>query len=165
MFLANYDGLSEELVEPRLARLIDKNAAVAYRHHGVWACMDTFNDEQRLEQRTARGRSGSGLRIRATGTWPRDLVSTRDRGDLQRDHRRVAELTWNTFRNRLVLESEIPECDGDFGSPNLFVELDEELARRKTETSMGIFGRQECAAARRHAEGFYCRKTLQGRGR
>jgi LmbE family N-acetylglucosaminyl deacetylase len=127
--------------------------------------MDTFNDEQRLEQRTVRGRSGSGRRIRATGTRPRDLVLTRYRGDLQREHRRVAELTWNTFRNRLVLESELPECDGDFGSPDLFVELDEELARRKTETSMRISGRQECAAARRHAEGFYCRKALQGRGR
>lgn len=36
MFLVNYDGLSEELVEPLISRLIDKNALVAYRHDGVW---------------------------------------------------------------------------------------------------------------------------------
>ena len=54
------------------SRLIDKSALVAYRHDGVWACMNTFNHEQRLEQ---WGRSGSG-------------------------RRRVPKLTWNTFRNR-----------------------------------------------------------------
>jgi hypothetical protein len=55
------------------SRLIDKSARVAYRHDGVWACMKTFNHEQRLEQWE---RSGS-------------------------ERRRVAKLTWNTtFRNR-----------------------------------------------------------------
>ena len=116
---------------------------------------------------------------------PVDLVLTHYRGDLHQDHRLVAELTWNTFRNHLVLEYEIPKYDGDFGSPNLFVELDEELARRKAQTIMRVFGSQaerqwfsedlfmsvlrirgmECATARRYAEGFYCRKALLGLGR
>ena len=40
------------------------------------------------------------------------------------------ELTWNTFRDHLILEYEIPKYDGDLGSPNVFVPLDE-LARRR----------------------------------
>jgi LmbE family N-acetylglucosaminyl deacetylase len=116
---------------------------------------------------------------------PVDLVLTHHRGDLHQDHRLIAELTWNTFRHHLVLEYEIPKYDGDFGSPNVFVDLDEDLARRKAETIMRVFGSQagrqwfsedlfmsvlrirgmECAAASRYAEGFYCRKALLGLGR
>lgn len=116
---------------------------------------------------------------------PMDLVLTHYCGDLHQDHRLIAELTWNTFRNHLVLEYEIPKYDGDFGSPNVFVDLDEDLARRKAETIMQVFGSQagrqwlsedlfmsvlrirgmECAAASRYAEGFYCRKALLGLGR
>lgn len=116
---------------------------------------------------------------------PMDLVLTHYRADLHQDHRLIAELTWNTFRNHLVLEYEIPKYDGDFGSPNVFVDLDEDLARRKAETIMRVFGSQagrqwfsedlfisvlrirgmECAAASRYAEGFYCRKALLGLGR
>ena len=116
---------------------------------------------------------------------PMDLVLTHYRGDLHQDHRLIAELTWNTFRNHLVLEYEIPKYDGDFGSPNVFVDLDEDLARRKAETIMRVFGSQagrqwfsedlfmsvlrirgmECAAASLYAEGFYCRKALLGLGR
>jgi hypothetical protein len=112
--------------------LIDKNAPVAYRHDGVWACMDTFYDEQRLEERTAVA---------------------------------DADPAWNAFRNHLVLEYGIPKYDGDSGSPDLFAALDEELARRKTEIIMRVFGRQECAAARRYVEGFNCRTALSGPAR
>ena len=45
----------EELVEQPFARLIDKNALVAYRHDGSWACMDTFKDKQRLGDMNAHG--------------------------------------------------------------------------------------------------------------
>ena len=34
------------------------------------------------------------------------------------------ELTWNTFRDHLILEYEIPKYDGDLGRPNVFVPLD-----------------------------------------
>lgn len=115
---------------------------------------------------------------------PVDLVLTHYRGDLHQDHRLIGEMTWNTFRHHLVLEYEIPKYDGDFGSPNVFVELDGELARRKAETIMRVFGSQEgrqwfsedlflsvlrirgmeCAATSRYAEAFYCRKALLGLG-
>ena len=41
------------------------------------------------------------------------------------DHRLVAELTWNTFRDHLILEYEIPKYDGDLGAPNVFVQLED----------------------------------------
>ena len=37
----------------------------------------------------------------------------------------MAELTWNTWRDHLILEYEIPKYDGDLGSPNVFVALDD----------------------------------------
>jgi LmbE family N-acetylglucosaminyl deacetylase len=49
------------------------------------------------------------------------IVPRRD--DAYQDHRPVAELTWNTFRDHLVLEHEIPKYDGDLGNPKLFVPL------------------------------------------
>jgi len=47
-----------------------------------------------------------------------ELVLTHWRGDKHQDHRTVAELTWNHFRDHLILEYEIPEWDGDLGRPN-----------------------------------------------
>ena len=46
-----------------------------------------------------------------------DLMFTHRRDDLHQDHRLVADLTWNTFRNHLILEYEIPKYDGDLGPP------------------------------------------------
>lgn len=60
-----------------------------------------------------------------------DLIFTHYRHDLHQDHRLVNELTWNTFRNHLILEYEIPKYDGDLGSPNLFVELMKSTSRIK----------------------------------
>ncbi len=51
--------------------------------------------------------------------------------DLHQDHRLVCELTWNTWRDHLILEYEIPKYDGDLGTPNVFVPVSEELARRE----------------------------------
>jgi LmbE family N-acetylglucosaminyl deacetylase len=62
-----------------------------------------------------------------------DLVLTHRRDDLHQDHRLVCELTWNTFRDHLVLEYEIPKYDGDMGRPNVYVPVDEATARRKVE--------------------------------
>jgi LmbE family N-acetylglucosaminyl deacetylase len=107
-----------------------------------------------------------------------DLILTHWRQDLHQDHRTIAELTWNTFRDHLILEYEIPKYDGDLGSPNVFVTLDEALVQRKIDTIVSSFpsqvGRQwftedlfrallrlrgmEANADSRHAEAFYCRK-------
>jgi LmbE family N-acetylglucosaminyl deacetylase len=108
-----------------------------------------------------------------------DLILTHYRHDLHQDHRLVSELTWNTFRNHLVLEYEIPKYDGDFGSPNFFVLLDESICRRKIDTILDVFQSQngkrwfsrdlfaavlrlrgmEANASSGYAEGFYCRKA------
>ena len=62
-----------------------------------------------------------------------DVIFTHTRNDLHQDHRLVCELTWNTWRDHLVLEYEIPKYDGDRGTPNVFVPVTEELAREKTQ--------------------------------
>jgi LmbE family N-acetylglucosaminyl deacetylase len=111
-----------------------------------------------------------------------DLILTHYRHDLHQDHRLVSELTWNTFRNHLILEYEIPKYDGDFGSPNVFVPLDESTCRRKVDTILDAFQSQnekqwfsrdlfsavlrlrgmEANACSGYAEAFYCRKAVLG---
>jgi hypothetical protein len=54
----------------------------------------------------------------------------------------ISDLTWNTFRNQLVLEYEIPKWDGDLGRPNLYVPLTESGARRKSKALVDVFGTQ-----------------------
>jgi len=65
-----------------------------------------------------------------------DLIFTNYRGDLHQDHRTVAELTWNTFRDHTILEYEVPKYDGDLGTPNVFFHLDGRTARRKVRLLM-----------------------------
>jgi LmbE family N-acetylglucosaminyl deacetylase len=109
-----------------------------------------------------------------------DLVLTHNRDDLHQDHRLISELTWNTFRDHLVLEYEIPKYDGDLGVPNFFVPLDDSRCRRKIETILTSFTSQhgkrwfsedlfrslmrlrgmECNAPSAYAEAFYCRKLV-----
>ncbi len=109
-----------------------------------------------------------------------DVIFTHYRHDLHQDHRLISELTWNTFRHHLILEYEIPKYDGDFGSPNLFVPLEETVCRRKIDAVMRSFVSQrnkhwfeeqtffatlrlrglECASPTRYAEAFYCRKLV-----
>ena len=59
------------------------------------------------------------------------LVFTHYREDRHQDHRLICDLSWNTWRDHLILEYEIPKYDGDFGSPNVFVPLPEETCRDK----------------------------------
>ncbi len=109
-----------------------------------------------------------------------DLVLTHHGSDLHQDHKLVAELTWNTFRDHLILEYEIPKYDGDLGAPNVFVALDQETARRKVELLLESFPSQrekhwftedlflalmrlrgmEANSPSGLAEGFYSRKLV-----
>lgn len=109
-----------------------------------------------------------------------ELVLTHHRGDLHQDHRVVSDLTWNTFRNHLVLEYEIPKFDGDFGQPGFFCVLPAEILERKIALLLRHFPTQagkpwfsadlfravarlrgmECAAPEGVAEAFYCRKAV-----
>ena len=107
-----------------------------------------------------------------------DLILTHTRDDLHQDHRLVCELTWNTWRNNLILEYEIPKYDGDLGAPNVFVPVTEELAREKARLINETFASQqgkhwfdedlflglmrirgmEAPSASGYAEAFVCRK-------
>jgi LmbE family N-acetylglucosaminyl deacetylase len=60
-----------------------------------------------------------------------ELIFSHHGQDRHQDHRVISELTWNTWRNHLILEYEIPKYDGDLGSPNFFVQVSEDHRRRK----------------------------------
>jgi LmbE family N-acetylglucosaminyl deacetylase len=111
-----------------------------------------------------------------------DLILTHTRKDLHQDHRVVNQLTWNTWRNHLILEYEIPKYDGDLGSPNFFVPFDSKICQRKIKHLMACFATQrnkhwftedtfqglmrirgiEANSPGRFAEGFYSRKLVLG---
>ena len=105
-----------------------------------------------------------------------DLVLTHTRFDLHQDHRLACELTWNTFRDHLILEYEIPKYDGDLGTPNVFVPLNAEFVDEKLrllrehhasqsgkhwfddEVFRGLLRLRGMESATRYAEAFTCRK-------
>jgi LmbE family N-acetylglucosaminyl deacetylase len=71
-----------------------------------------------------------------------DIIFTHWDGDAHQDHRFISELTWNTFRNHLILEYEIPKYDGDMGRPNLFVPLEAPLYENKVDYLFKAFDSQ-----------------------
>lgn len=109
-----------------------------------------------------------------------DVIFTHNRRDAHQDHRLVAELTWNTFRDHLILEYEIPKYDGDLGQPSVFVPLALEVYQQKVRNIMDAFESQhskrwfqtdtfmslmrlrgiECNSPSGYAEAFYCRKLV-----
>lgn len=78
----------------------------------------------------------------AKATSP-NLVFTHHVHDRHQDHRLIAELTWNAFRDQLILEYEIPKFEGDLGKPNLFVPLSSEIASRKIQLLKQAFASQQ----------------------
>jgi LmbE family N-acetylglucosaminyl deacetylase len=68
-----------------------------------------------------------------------ELVLTHHGDDRHRDHRLVSQLTWNTWRDHMILEYEIMKFDGDLGRPNLFVPLSKELCRNKVARLLEAF--------------------------
>lgn len=109
-----------------------------------------------------------------------DLVLTHYGKDSHQDHRLVSELTWNTFRNHLVLEYEIPKYDGDLSQPNFYVPLPDGIFQKKVRYLIDVFQSQqnkrwfqestflglmrlrgmECNAQSGYAEAFHCRKMM-----
>lgn len=109
-----------------------------------------------------------------------DVVFTHYREDLHQDHRLLCELTYNTFRDHLVLEYEIPKYDGDVGRPNTYVWLTREQCERKVATIVDGFPTQsekhwfsgetfwallrlrgiEAKSPSGYAEAFYSRKLV-----
>ena len=108
------------------------------------------------------------------------LILTHNRKDAHQDHRLIAELTWNTFRDHLILEYEVPKYDGDMGQPSVFVPLSSEICEKKIHVIMDSFRSQhgkrwfqretflslmrlrgmECNAPSGYAEAFYGRKLV-----
>jgi len=111
-----------------------------------------------------------------------DLIFTHWQGDAHQDHRLISELTWNTFRNHLILEYEIPKYDGDLGRPNVFVPLEPSLHEQKVTHLFDAFESQqtkpwfdrdtilglmrirgmESNSPTGYAEAFYARKIILG---
>jgi LmbE family N-acetylglucosaminyl deacetylase len=60
-----------------------------------------------------------------------DIVVAPRLEDRHQDHRTVAELVWQAFRDHLVLEYEIVKYEGDLGQPNLYVPLAAATVERK----------------------------------
>jgi LmbE family N-acetylglucosaminyl deacetylase len=109
-----------------------------------------------------------------------DVIFATNRQDAHQDHRLIGELTWNTFRNHLILEYEIPKYDGDMGQPTVFVPLEAEVCQKKVRYLLEAFQSQhkkrwfheetflslmrlrgmECNAPSGYAEAFYCRKLV-----
>ena len=113
-----------------------------------------------------------------------DLIFTHYRHDLHQDHRLISELTWNTFRDHLILEYEVLKYDGDLGTPNLYVPLSQSTCERKIASILESFPSQrskhwfteeaframlrirgvESRSASGYAEGFYARKAVLAAG-
>jgi LmbE family N-acetylglucosaminyl deacetylase len=113
-----------------------------------------------------------------------DLILTHTRDDRHQDHREVCALTWNTFRDHLILEYEIPKWDGDLGRPSMFIPISEAALERKIELLQHHFPTQatkpwfdrdtfrglarlrglESASPTRFAEAFYAPKLVLGLG-
>jgi LmbE family N-acetylglucosaminyl deacetylase len=111
-----------------------------------------------------------------------DVVLTHRRDDAHQDHRELSRLTWNLFRDQLILEYEIPKWDGDLAQPNMYMPLSASVLERKVELLLSHFASQrskdwfdaetfrglarlrgiECRAADRYAEGFVLRKARLG---
>jgi LmbE family N-acetylglucosaminyl deacetylase len=107
-----------------------------------------------------------------------DLVFCPHRHDLHQDHRLLAELALQLFRDHPILEYEIVKYDGDLHTPNVYVAIDDSLAQRKidllfehfpTQQTRTWFDREaffalmrlrgiECNS--RYAEGFHAHKVV-----
>ena len=109
-----------------------------------------------------------------------DLIFTHALDDRHQDHRLVGELTWQAWRDHLILEYEVPKYEGDLGRPNLYVPASHTVAQTKVDHLLEHFGSQrskdwfcsetflglmrlrgvECRAAQGCAEAFVARKLI-----
>jgi LmbE family N-acetylglucosaminyl deacetylase len=117
--------------------------------------------------------------IELAGEIQPDVIFTHTSHDRHQDHDVVNRLTWQTFRDHLILEYEVPKFDGDLQTPNLYVEIEAEVATSKTRhlstaflsqttkpwfdeaTFLGLMRIRgiECRARTGYAEGFHVRKA------
>ena len=109
-----------------------------------------------------------------------DIIFTHLTKDAHQDHRLIGELTWNAFRNHMILEYEIAKYDADLGRPNLYVHLSENLVQKKISNICEVFKSQfdkewfgeesfrslmrirglESNSSSKYSEAFVCRKVV-----
>jgi LmbE family N-acetylglucosaminyl deacetylase len=110
-----------------------------------------------------------------------DVIFTPYHGDAHQDHRFICELTWNTFRDHLILEYEVPKYDPEEGAPNVFVPVDDATAEAKARHLLEAYPSQAArpwftrdtilavmhlrgvqARAPHYAEAFHARRLVLG---
>lgn len=111
-----------------------------------------------------------------------DLVLTHHALDRHQDHSLISHATWQTFRDHMIWEYEVPKFDGDLVTPNMYVPLSSALAARKISLVMRAFPSQrgkrwfnsenlgaimrlrglESRSGSGYAEAFHCRKLVSG---
>jgi LmbE family N-acetylglucosaminyl deacetylase len=111
-----------------------------------------------------------------------DVIFTHTGSDRHQDHRLACELTWNTFRDHLILEYEVPKWDADLTPPNVYMPVSEAVVLRKVELLLDNFASQrdkhwftddlflallrlrgmEANSPSGYAEAFHCRKLVLG---
>lgn len=118
--------------------------------------------------------------IRSRQRQEPEIIFTHYRHDRHQDHRAMSDLTWNLWRDHLILEYEIPKWDGDLSQPNVFVPVSEAVVEQKlshlathfvsqrskdwfdAETFRGLMRLRgmECRSPSRYAEAFHARKVV-----
>jgi len=108
-----------------------------------------------------------------------DLIFCHEREDRHQDHRVVNEMVWNTFRDHLILEYEIPKWDGGLGQPGTYIPVSRRDVTIKVDALMRCYRSQagrdwftretflamlrlrglECRAPSGYAEAFHARKV------
>lgn len=71
-----------------------------------------------------------------------DIVFTHRLADRHQDHATLAEVTWHSFRDHLVLQYEIPKFEGDLGQPNTYVAVDDDTIDRKVDIIQRAYASQ-----------------------
>ena len=109
-----------------------------------------------------------------------DLIFAPASQDRHQDHRFVAQMVENTFRDHLIFNYEIPKYDGDLTTPNVYFRLGENMIDSKVANLLEGFPSQrsrpwftaetfrglarirgiEAKAPGGFAEGFHCRKMV-----
>ncbi len=117
---------------------------------------------------------------RLKSTCKPEAIFTHFGDDRHQDHRMLSVLAWNTWRDHLILEYEVPKYDGDLGHPNFYVPLDRATCLRKVKLLYKAFPSQsrrqwfgedaflalprlrgiECNSPTHYAEAFHCRKLV-----
>jgi len=152
-------------------------ALVRPGHRGRWVC-GGFSDRTLPAQYAAVKEFFEALK-----QLPRpDVIFCHEREDRHQDHRLVNEMVWNTFRDHLILEYEIPKWDGGLGQPNFYIPVSRKFAQQKirailsshrsqarrdwfdAETFMALLRLRgiECRSRSGLAEAFHVRKARIG---